>query len=139
VETAVASMIFDRKSVKGKNDKKGEVESEEQATRPKGGYFQETTEVEGLPLSSKPLKNEVIPSSRDTLKDRGSVGFFGRLFRRNVKQNNDNDTDPNGTVDMDSSVVMKYLGERAKMDSKFVISVFDFGGQSVFNGFILSF
>jgi hypothetical protein len=34
---------------------------------------------------------------------------------------------------MDSSVVMKYLGERAKMDSKFIISVFDFGGQSVFN------
>jgi hypothetical protein len=36
-------------------------------------------------------------------------------------------------LEMDTSVVMKYLGERAKMDSKFIISVFDFGGQSVFN------
>lgn len=35
--------------------------------------------------------------------------------------------------DIDTSLVMKYLGEKSQVDSKFILSVFDFGGQSVFN------
>ena len=36
-------------------------------------------------------------------------------------------------AEIDKSLVMQYLGEKSCVDSKFVISVFDFGGQSVFN------
>jgi GTPase SAR1 family protein len=35
--------------------------------------------------------------------------------------------------EVDSSLVMRYFGEQSTVDSKFVISIFDFGGQSVFN------
>jgi GTPase SAR1 family protein len=35
--------------------------------------------------------------------------------------------------EIDTSLVMKYLGEQSQSESKFIISVFDFGGQSVFN------
>jgi GTPase SAR1 family protein len=40
---------------------------------------------------------------------------------------------PQSSPEIDTSLVMKYLGEQSAIESKFVISVFDFGGQSVFN------
>eukprot|EP01040_Poterioochromonas_malhamensis_P013083 gene13083-biopygen2861 len=36
-------------------------------------------------------------------------------------------------AEIDKSLVMQYLGEKSCVDSKFLVSVFDFGGQSVFN------
>jgi GTPase SAR1 family protein len=129
VETAVARMIFDQKSGKTAN-KKSEDQFEEDSKRPNGGYLHETSTASQRVQISK----EIIQSPQDVSKDRSSVGIFRRLFGRKTKPKEPSEvTDVKPPIETDSSVVMKYLGERAKMNSKFTISVFDFGGQSVFN------
>ncbi len=53
------------------------------------------------------------------------------------KPNKSKKSDGSSKVDIktevDHSLVMQYLGDQTRVDSKFTISVFDFGGQSVFN------
>jgi GTPase SAR1 family protein len=72
------------------------------------------TTLEGVESSSQPVKAE---------QDKGKT----------VEKPTAAVLPPQSSPEIDTSLVMKYLGEQSAIESKFVISVFDFGGQSVFN------
>jgi GTPase SAR1 family protein len=153
LERAVASMIFHM----GKLDKDSttgllfdEEEVDEMMKKLKGGYLEgegQGIESEGVILESA-NSNEVPitelnareDSSDDSeLKENGKKEINELLKRcdeylaneRELPENHSHRSEIDTAID--SSLVMKYLGEQSQSESKFIISVFDFGGQSVFN------
>ncbi len=67
------------------------------------------------------------------VKTPGAQGSIGTNERHNVnheiRDKNENIFSSRKKTEIDKSLVMQYLGEKSCVDSKFVISVFDFGGQ----------
>jgi hypothetical protein len=49
------------------------------------------------------------------------------------KQSSDQNGEVKEIIEYDSTLVMKCLASEVKMSSKLILSIFDFGGQSVFN------
>lgn len=76
-------------------------------------------------FSSTNAKTSVVQDTVNT-KDSHNVNH-------EVKEKDENVDSPVKKAEIDKSLVMQYLGEKSCVDSKFLISVFDFGGQSVFN------
>ena len=152
-EQALASMVFDSKTGKVKQQGgRGLIDVDELAKKLKGGYM----EGENKGLVAENGEGNSKPSER---RDAEAVARGAGLNAARRKSHNDEkhesgdhddhdtndllpqstnkekraDTNQQGPGEIDTSLVMRYLGEQSRIESKFLISVFDFGGQSVFN------
>jgi GTPase SAR1 family protein len=161
LERAVAAMIFDQKSGNMKKEKVSnaarENEVDEMAKNLKGGYREGEYEIpktvkerENMEpsenISSSVSRGPALNAAR-SLNDKKPNDSNEEKHRNELEQNSSSCVTaitPTTVVEavsssiapqseIDSSLVMKYLGEQSKIESKFVVSVFDFGGQSVFN------
>jgi hypothetical protein len=161
LERAVAAMIFDQKSGKMKKEKVSnpvrENEVDDMAKNLKGGYREGEYEI---PRSIKEQENFEQRDEISSSISRGPALNAARRLNdrkpndsneekhRNEQEQNTSSSATAATLptavetahssiapqsEIDSSLVMKYLGEQSKIESKFIVSVFDFGGQSVFN------
>jgi heat shock protein 1/8 len=75
-------------------------------------------------LRGKPRKNEEISVKKDLV----------RASETEFEASEDKSTADNGDVlSVDNEAVIEFLGETECSESKFILSVFDFGGQNVFN------
>jgi GTPase SAR1 family protein len=135
---------------------------DEMAKKLKGGYMEgENPHGTGISLSAAELKENMTNHGEYTAVPQGtaihaarnlnSQGLQDALREKQQSKNATNDGKATNNTDghkpqansgksavlpspeIDTSLVMKYLGEQSAIESKFVISVFDFGGQSVFN------
>jgi serine/threonine protein kinase len=153
LEGALASMIFDQKTSKLKShEKKKKLITEdvdEMIKRLKGGY------LEGETHGVLEIKNELTAEEETVVIDRlPALKTIRSLNEKESKESShakqqkatkqqESSSHSGGKVEshsfiphsseIDTSLVMKYLGEQSTTESQFIISVFDFGGQSVFN------
>lgn len=155
LELALASMMFDTKTGKANKGggKKGSVDVDEMAKKVKGGYEEGGSTINGTVMNSeqshtqeRTAENVSVPrgkglnAARNLSQEEDSqLSSSTKALKTEVmneKKDKSGSVDnpaAQGSEDIDTSLVMKYLGEQSRLDSKFIISVFDFGGQSVFN------
>jgi GTPase SAR1 family protein len=153
LEGALASMIFDQKTNKIKNYHNKKMTAEDvdgMIKRLKGGYLE--GETHGITEMRHELNtgNEAVATGRlpalNSVRNRNEQGLNGLTEKKDIQRQGSfsHDSQTRGKVEdnhsvippsseIDTSLVMRYLGEQSKIESKFIISVFDFGGQSVFN------
>jgi GTPase SAR1 family protein len=157
LESAVASMIFDQKAGKVRHSTKNLSQDIDQSMgKSKGGY------MEGKNYDVSPPETEIkeMMVSQDEKIPQGGAVNVARALNSQAKdsilsesqhgpqkeetpiqttegesvEKTDGKCDfRSQSTEIDSSLVMKYLGEQSMKESKYIISVFDFGGQSVFN------
>jgi GTPase SAR1 family protein len=156
LESALASMIFDQKVSKPLNPIKTiSWDIDQKPQKLKGSSMEgENCEVSSPESESSVMitKFEKIPNDNAAIAQT-SDSPAAKTFILNKAQNSTPVTIshtrekesiettidkffnhfPPQSKEIDSSLVMKYLGERSMIESKFIVSVFDFGGQSVFN------
>jgi GTPase SAR1 family protein len=156
-ETAVASLVLDQKNKRQPKEGKNFTDVDEMTKELKGGYLEDESRHNGKvneTMSPVPPSGhlEGVTAMNDAVFNHSSTPVPNRSEREipleevegtrdeQPPQELSQEIQPVRKVqeiaapsEIDTSLVMKYLGEQTNIDSKFIISVFDFGGQSVFN------
>jgi GTPase SAR1 family protein len=158
-ETAVASLVLDQKNKRQPTDGKDTTTDVDEITKSlQGGYLEgesrhnDKVNETMSPVPSSPHLEDTKVIYEDVVSNDSSTAVPNRSEREvpldEVECTRDEqppkefsqEIEPArkeeefvGPSEIDTSLVMKYLGEQSNIDSKFIISVFDFGGQSVFN------
>lgn len=149
LETAVASMIHQQKT-KRSSTVVNDTALDKEESLLKGGYIEgedhslqegDLAMPQGTALHAVRSLTPKMEKQNDELAEKVRENLPTFSAATTTKRNEvpevqvrdvEKKEDPFST-EFDSSLVMKYLGEQSQLESKFVISVFDFGGQSVFN------
>jgi GTPase SAR1 family protein len=153
-ETAVASLVLDQKNKRQPTDGRDTTDVDEMTKSLQGGYLEGESHsnqksASQLEMARSPSSSHVgsdvlayndelncltpTGESRVTKDCKLPANDYNGFNKEELSVQERKDDTVNAPSEIDTSLVMKYLGEQSNIDSKFIISVFDFGGQSVFN------